>query len=284
MKHKNFNRHIAYREFGDPEGKVILLCIPGILETQKSFNALVTYVEQHQGCRLITVDHCGRGGSDWLTKEDDYKMSLYLEDLEKLITHIHATHKRKARQLYLLGTSMGGILSMNLATNPSLRVKGLVLNDVALSISWTGLFKLFGKFESPEASSQILALSKENDLDPKLLKQIKLPTHIDIDYRFNLRGINFHKSLSSFDGPILLLRAENSELCSILDQIEFQQVATNGKAVEVRGESHPVSYKPEVLLEICKFLNLQKTSVGICGDAFESEYHQLNRYRKFEIV
>lgn len=284
MKHENLNRRIAYREFGDPDGKVILLCIPGILETQKTFDALVTYVEQHKGCRLITVDHCGRGNSEWLSVGETYKMSVYLDDLEKLITHIHASHKRAIRQLYLLGTSMGGILSMNLASNPILRVKGLILNDVALSISWSGLFKLFGKFESSEASLQIENLSKQKELDPKLLKEIRLPTHIDIDYRFNLRGINFHKSLAKFKGPILLLRAEHSELCTVLDQVEFQQVVPNGKAIEVAGETHPVTFKPEVLLEVCNFLDLEKISNGLCSDAFEHEYHQLGRYRNLAIA
>jgi len=284
MKHENLNRRLAYREFGDPDGKVILLCIPGILETQKSFDALVTYVEQHKGCRLITVDHCGRGNSDWLPNDDTYKMSVYRDDLEKLITHIHASHKRTIRQLYLLGTSMGGILSMDLASKPFLRIKGLILNDVALSISWRGLFKLFGKFESPEASTQIETLSKLKELDPKLLKAIRLPTHIDIDYRFNLRGINFYKSLAKFDGPILLLRAEHSELCTILDQIEFQQVVPNGKAVEISGETHPVSFSPEVLLEVCNFLDLEKITNDLSGDVFDTDYHQLNRYKKFSIA
>jgi len=47
---------------------------------------------------------------------------------------------------------------------------------------------------------------------------------------------------------ILLLRAEHSELCTVIDQIEFQQVVPNGKAVEVPGETHPVTFKPEVFL------------------------------------
>lgn len=284
MKHENLNRRIAYREFGDPDGKVILLCIPGILETQKSFDALVTYLEQHKDCRLITVDHCGRGNSEWLSAGDAYKMSVYLDDLENLITHIHASHKRPIRQLYLLGTSMGGILSMNLATKPFLRIKGLILNDVAMSISWSGLFRLFGKLRSSEALIKIETLSKQKELDPKLLKEISLPTHLDIDYRFNFRGINFHKSLSKFKGPILLLRAENSELCTVLDQIVFQQMIPNGRAVEVAGETHPVSFKPEVLLEVCNFLDLEKTSNGLCSDAFEPEYHQLGRYRNLVIA
>jgi pimeloyl-ACP methyl ester carboxylesterase len=280
MNQDSFKRSIAFREFGDPQGSTILLCIPGILETQNSFDRLVTYVEHHQGCRLITVDLCGRGSSDWLNKGESYKMSVYLDDLRQLITHIHATHKRQVRKLHILGTSMGGILAMNLASDKMLRVKGLILNDVALSISWSGLYKLFGKFDTATSTAKVKKLSKANKIDPKLLEHIKMPRHIDISYRFNLRGINFYKSISDFDGPILLLRGEHSDLCSIIDQIELKQLIKNSRAVEVEGEAHPVSFKPSVLLEIANFLDLEKVSQAFCAESLDSEYHKLDLYKK----
>lgn len=280
MKQDSFKRSIAFREFGDPQGSTILLCIPGILETQNSFDRLVTYVEHHQGCRLITVDLCGRGSSDWLNKGESYKMSVYLDDLHQLITHIHATHKRQVRKLHILGTSMGGILAMNLASDKMLRVKGLILNDVAPSISWSSLYKLFGKFDSAASTAKNKKLSKANNIDPKLLEHIKMPKHIDISYRFNLRGINFYKSISDFDGPILLLRGEHSDLCSIIDQIELKQLIKNSSAVEIEGEAHPVSYKPSVLLEIANFLDLEKVSQAFCAESLDSEYHKLDLYKK----
>jgi len=284
MNKENFKRSIAFREFGDPQGSMILLCIPGILETQNSFDQLVTYVDHHQGCRLITVDLCGRGGSDWLNNGENYKMSVYLDDLRQLIAHIHATHKRKLRKLHILGTSMGGILAMNLASEKMLRVKGLILNDVALSISWSGLYKLFGQFDSATSAAKIKKLSKANKIDPALLEHIKLPRHIDIGYRFNLRGINFYKSISSFDGPILLLRGEHSDLCSILDQIELKQFVKKARTVEVQNEAHPVSYKPEVLLEIANFLGMEKVSQTLCADSFDPDYHKLDSYKKFAVA
>jgi len=284
MKQDSFKRSIAFREFGDPQGSTILLCIPGILETQNSFDQLVTYVEHHQGCRLITVDLCGRGSSDWLKKGESYKMSVYLDDLRQLITHIHATHKRQIRKLHILGTSMGGILAMNLASDKMLRVKGLILNDVALSISWSGLYKLFGKFDTATLTTKIRKLSKANKIDPKLLEHIKMPRHIDISYRFNLRGINFYKSISDFDGPILLLRGEHSDLCSIIDQIELKQMVKNSRAVEVEGEAHPVSFKPAVLLEVATFLGLEKVSQTLCTDSLDSDYHKLDHYKKIYMV
>jgi pimeloyl-ACP methyl ester carboxylesterase len=179
---------------------------------------------------------------------------------------------------------MGGILAMNLASDKMLRVKGLILNDVALSISWSGLYKLFGKFDTATSTAKIKKLSKANKIDPKLLEHIKMPRHIDISYRLNLRGINFYKSISDFEGSILLLRGEHSDLCTIIDQIELKQMVKNSRAVEVEGEAHPVSFKPAVLLEVANFLGLEKASQTLCADSLDSDYHKLDQYKKIYMV
>jgi hypothetical protein len=55
MTKHNFNlykvqapiRRLAYREFGDVNSENILLCIPGIFESQNAFDEIVNFVEQH---------------------------------------------------------------------------------------------------------------------------------------------------------------------------------------------------------------------------------------------
>lgn len=272
-------RDLAYREFGDPQASKILLCIPGILENQRTFDALIPFLAQHDDFKLITVDHCGRGNSDWLGKNQDYRMSVYLNDLTAVISHIHATHRRKIRNLYLLGTSMGGILGMHLTSNKSLKIKGLILNDVALTISWKSIYKLYSKLEPKSAKTRMRTLSKAKNIDPKLLTDIQLPSHLDLEYRLNLRGIHFHRFVRDFDAPMLLIRGEKSEICTLLDQIEFKQYATQGQSVEVQGEAHPVNYKPAVLRAIADFLKLQKTSLNLCDSDFECDYDGLRSFK-----
>ncbi len=210
-------RRIAYREFGDVNSENILLCIPGILESQNAFDEIVNFVEQHEGCRLITVDHCGRGKSDLLDEGSNYKMSVYLEDLRTLITHLHATHKRLSRRLYLLGSSMGGLLALNLAGQQDLRVKGLILNDVGLTISWNGLFNLYSNKDSESTDSPDEAIRKIR-FDPRLIEAIRRPGHVDIRYRLNFLGLHFDNGLQDFKGPVLLLRSKNSDICTSIDE------------------------------------------------------------------
>jgi pimeloyl-ACP methyl ester carboxylesterase len=271
-------RRLAFREFGDVTSENILLCIPGILENQNTFDEIVNFVDQHEGCRLITVDHCGRGKSDWLDEGSTYKMSVYLEDLRTLITHLHATHKRLSRRLYLLGSSMGGLLALNLAAQKELRVKGLILNDVGLTVSWNGLFNLYNnKKNSQSTDSADVPLTKMH-YDPRLLDAIRHPGHVDISYSLNFLGLHFDNGLQNFKGPVLLLRGKNSDICSSIDEQVLMRYANHAEVMSLDGEGHPVSYGPEVLSKLSEILNLHKTSISLPNDLFSTEYQNYETY------
>ena len=115
-------RRLSYREFGNPSGENILVCLPGILENQSSFDALVPFFKAQNDTRVVTIDLCGRGQSDWLAPTQRYSMQQYSEDLKQFLAHLHATHQRKQRKMHLLGTSMGAILAMHLASDVDLKV------------------------------------------------------------------------------------------------------------------------------------------------------------------
>jgi pimeloyl-ACP methyl ester carboxylesterase len=271
-------RRLAFREFGDVTSENILLCIPGILENQNTFDEIVNFVDQHEGCRLITVDHCGRGKSDWLDEGSTYKMSVYLEDLRTLITHLHVTHKRLSRRLYLLGSSMGGLLALNLAAQKELRVKGLILNDVGLTVSWNGLFNLYNnKKNSQSTDSADVPLTKMH-YDPRLLDAIRHPGHVDISYSLNFLGLHFDNGLQNFKGPVLLLRGKNSDICSSIDEQVLMRYANHAEVMSLDGEGHPVSYGPEVLSKLSEILNLHKTSISLPNDLFSTEYQNYETY------
>jgi pimeloyl-ACP methyl ester carboxylesterase len=277
-KHQGPIRKLAFREFGDIDSENILLCIPGLLESQNSFNEIVNFVEQHEGCRLITVDHCGRGKSDWLEEGSTYKMSVYLEDLRTLITHLHATHKRPSRRLYLLGSSMGGLLALNLAGQKDLRVKGLILNDVGLTVSWSGLFNLYSNKQDSEGSDSTAESLVKMRFDPRLINAIRHPGHVDIRYKVNLLGLHFDNGLQDFQGPVLLLRGKNSDICTNIDEQVLMRYAKHAEVMSLEGEGHPVNYGPEVLSKLSEILSLHKTSISLPNDLFSTEYQNYETY------
>jgi len=275
---KPFLRKIAFREYGDAYSENILVCIPGLLESQNAFDEIVNFVEQYEGCRLITFDHCGRGMSDWLDESDTYKMSIYLKDLKTLINYLHATHKRLIRNLYLLGSSMGGLLALNLIAQKQLRIKGLILNDVGLTVSWKGLYSLYSEKQNAKINYGNHPFKRLN-FDPRLIKHVRNPGHVDLRYRINFHGLHFENRLREFHGPILLLRGGKSKICSIVDEKVLKRYARNAEIMLLEKEDHPVGYGPEVLSKLSDILKLRKTSLSLSSDMFSTEYQMTNKIK-----
>jgi pimeloyl-ACP methyl ester carboxylesterase len=276
-------RKLAYREFGDPQGHHIVVCLPGILEDQSSFDAWLPFYEQKPGVRLITVDLCGRGHSDWLAPEQNYSMQLYSDDLKQFLSHIHATHPCIQRKMFLVGTSMGALLAMHLASDPELKIEGIVLNDVALSVSWMSLYSLHGKLQTALTQSDQEAIANELNIDPKLLSQIGQPHHLDIPHRLNYTGLSFHRLISQYKGKVMLVRGADSEVCTYLDHLQFIQSFSKSKTLTVSGAAHPVAYNEDVIQAIDHFVKGEQWHFDRSDYTPQESHVPQQSYRQFVI-
>jgi len=173
---------------------------------------------------------------------------------------------------------MGGLLALNLAAQKELRVKGLILNDVELTVSWSGLFNLYSKNKDSESTDGADDPSTKMHFDPRLIDAIRHPGHVDISYSFNFLGLHFDNGLQNFQGPVLLLRGENSDICTIIDEQFLMQHAKHAEVISLEGEGHPVSYGPDVLSKLSQILNLHKTSISLPNDLFSTEYQNYETY------
>ena len=81
--------------------------------------------------RVISVSIAGRGKSDWLPNKDDYGYPQYMNDMTALMARVTAAG---ATEINWVGTSMGGMLGMLLASRPNTPLQRLVLNDVGTLI------------------------------------------------------------------------------------------------------------------------------------------------------
>jgi pimeloyl-ACP methyl ester carboxylesterase len=102
------------------------------------------------------MDVVGRGESDWLEHKEDYGFPLYLTDAATLIALVSHTvrvgpvaqfiqrfrGKNQAPFIDWVGTSMGGLIGMMLASKPNSPIRRLVLNDVGPFVSWQALARL----------------------------------------------------------------------------------------------------------------------------------------------
>ena len=147
---------IAYTEWGDPAHPHIVICAHGLTRNSRDFDWLAQALEND--CRVICMDVAGRGRSDWLTHKQDYGFPLYLSDAAALIARVTAPRTGSAlsrllpwsspapdqAQIDWVGTSMGGLIGMLLASQPNSPVRRLVLNDVGALVPWAALLRLKG--------------------------------------------------------------------------------------------------------------------------------------------
>jgi len=89
--------------------------------------------EQYQ---FIAVDVRGRGLSDRDKNAEHYSPVTYVGDMAALLDHL------KLDRIALIGTSMGGLMSMIMMKAMPQRVRGVVLNDVGPVFETAGLNRI----------------------------------------------------------------------------------------------------------------------------------------------
>ena len=144
---------LVYSEWGGPKGAPVLLCVHGLTRNGRDFDTIAEALSTHY--RVVCPDMPGRGRSDYLAVPTDYDARVYLADLAALIARLDV------EALDWLGTSMGGILGVLMAAQPSNPIRRLVVNDVGpllpkaaadRIISYVGLDPSFPSLEAMEAA------------------------------------------------------------------------------------------------------------------------------------
>lgn len=134
---KGFHR-IHYTDWGDAANPRIVICAHGLTRTGRDFDDLARALEPD--FRVICPDVAGRGRSDWLAAKEDYGYPQYLADMNALIARVTAVASGTA--VHWVGTSMGGIIGMLLASRPGSPVVRLVVNDIGALIPQAALERL----------------------------------------------------------------------------------------------------------------------------------------------
>ena len=254
---------LAYTEAGFRDSAQVLLCLPGLLETRSSFEKLLHFVSHSPELRVIAVDYCGRGGSDALSMDRGYSMSLYLADIEEFIRREVFQAGQPKPKLDVIGTSMGGILGMYLASNPSNGVAGLFLNDIGLSLTW---MSIFGLYEGMKVSGRVPdanQLASRLGVTEGVVRDVQSPHHFDLPHRKDWRGMNFGHTLSEFKGPVHLIYGSQSAVCLPQQVHDFAQKYPGTNLLRVVGASHPVPFTDDVCEFVLQALHLELPSIKV---------------------
>lgn len=125
-------RHtLRWAEWGDPDNPRVLICAHGLSRNCRDFDFLAHGLMDRY--RVICPDFPGRGMSDRLADPAHYHNFQYLRDTHCLIEALDF------ERLDWVGTSMGGLIGIGLASGPGCPLRRMVINDVGPEISGEAL-------------------------------------------------------------------------------------------------------------------------------------------------
>ena len=125
---------MAYVEWGNPKSDEVVICVHGLTRNGRDFDELARSLSSRY--RVVCPDIVGRGRSDWLSDHTHYGFPQYVADVVTLIARLDVTH------VHWVGTSMGGLIGMFLASLDGNPIKSMVLNDVGPVIEGRALARI----------------------------------------------------------------------------------------------------------------------------------------------
>ena len=125
---------MAYWQWGDAANPRVLVCVHGLTRQGRDFDALARSLCGDY--RVVCPDVVGRGRSDWLADPAGYAVPGYVADMVSLLARLDA------EVVDWVGTSMGGLIGLGLASLDGAPVRKLVLNDVGPVIEAAALQRI----------------------------------------------------------------------------------------------------------------------------------------------
>lgn len=125
---------LSYTEWGAHHPQTVL-CVHGLTRNGRDFDWLAQDLSQTH--RVVCPDMVGRGESDHLSLPMSYTIPQYMADCTALIARLHTP------QVDWVGTSMGGLIGMGMASLPNTPIRRLIINDVGPFISAKTFERIF---------------------------------------------------------------------------------------------------------------------------------------------
>ncbi|HLI80012.1 MAG TPA: alpha/beta hydrolase [Candidatus Binataceae bacterium] len=252
------------------EGKAPLVCIHGLTSNAHAFDSLAP--DLRSDFHVRSVDVRGRGDSGW-TPGAEYTPQNYATDLAGLLDEL------KIDRVTLIGTSMGGMISILFAGGYPNRVEKVILNDIGPDIDPAGIARI-GSYvgEAPNEFNnlqEVAAYYRENYPamrsipDAQLIEQVKwsvkpaddgkltwkMDPQIRKPMRTASRPMDMWVPFARIEVPVLVIRGADSDILAARTVERMKTVIRNVESVEVPGVGHaPALTEPESLTAIRKFL------------------------------
>lgn len=223
---------LHYRDYEGPRDKPPIFCIPGLTRNARDFEPVA---ERYAGeWRVLCVELRGRGESANDPDPSRYTPHYYVADILKLLD------QEGIADAVFVGTSLGGICTMLLASTDADRIAGAMLNDIGPVIDQAGIDRIGGyvgrevTFDSWEQAVTVLA-ERNREVFPKwghgewerFARRIMHETADGIRFQYDMaiaekfraategpQGANWDLFEALAGRPVLILRGELSDLLS----------------------------------------------------------------------
>ncbi len=122
------------KSYGPEDAKLAVLCLHGLTRNHQDFEPMIAALPGRH--RFIAVDVRGRGRSAHDPNPDNYDPRVYAKDMGALLD------KLSLSRVALIGTSMGGLISILMIRTMKDRIAGIVLNDVGPIVEKEGIARI----------------------------------------------------------------------------------------------------------------------------------------------
>jgi pimeloyl-ACP methyl ester carboxylesterase len=246
---------MAYREWGDPANPAVLVCVHGLTRCARDFDSFARALCDRY--RVVCPDVVGRGGSDWLANPMLYGYPQYVADMVTLIARLNV------EQVHWVGTSMGGLIGMALASLPGSPIARMVLNEAGAVVAHAALERI-GKyvgadprFPSLEAAEQVVRVNAapfgpHTDAEWRFLTEVVMRKQPDGSYRFHYDpkiaepfragmpegDLDLWPVWDAIRCPTLVIRGAQSDLLTRATAEEMTRRGPRAKLIELPGIGH----------------------------------------------
>jgi pimeloyl-ACP methyl ester carboxylesterase len=258
---------VAYTEWGDEKNPDVVMCVHGLTRNGRDFDFLARGLEKD--FRVICPDVAGRGQSEWLTHKEDYTYPLYVADMAALIARLNV------EAVNWVGTSMGGLIGMFIASQPNTPIKKLVLNDAGAFIpksslerigAYVGADPAFDSVEALEQTMRVISAPFGPLTDAQwrhlavhmAIKKADGKIHFNYDPDISIPFKQAQQDMSlwpiwnNVSCPVLITRGVNSDLL-LLDTVEkMKQGKANVQSAEIANTGHAPMLMDDAQIELVR--------------------------------
>ena len=267
---------LYYRDYAGPVGRPPLLCLHGLTRNSRDF---AQFADRYAGAwRVIAPDFRGRGLSQWDPDPENYKPPVYAADILQLLDVLQIP------EAVFVGTSLGGLVTMAVASFAPQRIAATILNDVGPELGPAGLARIgayLGKpvsFESWAAAAAALAAAQSatspnyrgDDWDRYARRIYRerdeaIIANYDMAIAENFRAAQSAPEIDAWPyfralagAPLLILRGEFSDLLSAEAAQAMADAHPDAELVTVPEVGHaPDLVEPQAIVAIDRFLSIK---------------------------